>query len=78
MASDSFAQGNINPFNALKGLSGGSNKLADWLRNEPITTSVKDMQTRVDLPDEFGNNRNPFGMHRQQRTENGGYRLGIA
>lgn len=65
----------INPFDVLKGLSGGSNKLTNWLRNEPITTSVKDVKTYVDLPDEFGNDRKPYGLHRQPRTETGGYWL---
>ena len=46
-----------------------------WLKNEPITTSIRDTDKRVDLNDSFGNEQVFRPMHRQPRSAAGGYLL---
>ncbi|WP_288423061.1 OmpA family protein [uncultured Spirosoma sp.] len=45
------------------------------IRNEPITTSMRDVNKRVDLPDSFGNDQTFRPLHRYPRTPTGGWKL---
>lgn len=53
-------------------IRGAMNK---WLKNEPITTSIRDVNKQVNLLDEFGNDQLFRPMHRRPRSAAGGYVL---
>ncbi|MBO0949623.1 OmpA family protein [Fibrella forsythiae] len=58
-------------FNSLLG-KGVVNR---WIKNEPITTSIRDADKRIDLNDSFGNDQTFRPIHRRPRSATGGYIL---
>jgi outer membrane protein OmpA-like peptidoglycan-associated protein len=45
------------------------------VRNEPISTSIRDVNKRVDLPDSFGDNQVFRPLHRRPHTASGGWEI---
>ncbi|MGV3603008.1 MAG: OmpA family protein [Dyadobacter fermentans] len=77
-ASLAFAQDTgrfkFNPDKWAKTLSGG-NGISGLIRQDPISTGIRNVKTDVDIPDDFMNGQKPYGIHKQPRNKKGAYLL---